>query len=359
MRVARRGVLAAGAAALLTAPGRAAPFVPARDPQVVAFAPSGTLVATGCSGLSDGSFPPRPHPDVRKCAVVAVWDVATRKRVYRWDTFGDFTKLAFSPDGRLLAACRLFRMEDGVALDEVRVWDLTTGRVRQVMDRCHAFDFSPDARQIVVLSRSRCVIYDTAEWGKQRELEALGGALSATFAADGLSLVGVVADQESFRLRTCSLAGDEPAKQGLLLKEPFYTIAVAANGSWLGTGHDGGNVVLWNATTLDVVSRLQTGVRGLAHPFFSPDGALVAGGCQETGDVVIWSVSNRQETARYTFEKGSFKTQLARSNHESIRPERDPGRFCFSPDGEAFLAGCYGGILRRVSNGAEMARFGE
>ncbi len=45
----------------------------------VAFAPGGTLVATGCSGMTDSTFPPRPHPDVRKCGVVAVWDVAIRQ----------------------------------------------------------------------------------------------------------------------------------------------------------------------------------------------------------------------------------------------------------------------------------------
>ncbi len=82
-------------------------------------------------------------------------------------------------------------------------------------------------------------------------------------------------------------------------------MAVAADGSLLATGHDGGNVVLWDAPTLDVRSRLQTGVRGLAHPFFSPDAKLLAAGCQENGDVVIWNLADRQEVARYTFEKGA------------------------------------------------------
>src|SRR3954451_3763094 len=106
----RQFVVAGGAmaGAALTTPTWAAPFVPARDPQVVAFAPGGTMIATGCSGQSDGSFPPRPHPDVRKCGIIAVWDIPTRRRLFRWETFGDFTKLAFSPDGRLLAAGRLF-----------------------------------------------------------------------------------------------------------------------------------------------------------------------------------------------------------------------------------------------------------
>src|SRR5438477_815305 len=157
MQLDRRQFVAASAALMAVRLSRAAPFVPPRDPQVVAFAPGGTMVATGCSGLSDGNFPPRPHPDVRKSAVVAVWDIATRKRLFRWETFGDFTKLAFSPDGTLLAACRLFAANDGIELDEVRIWDVTSGRLVKTLDRCHAFDFSPDSRQIAVLSRSKCV----------------------------------------------------------------------------------------------------------------------------------------------------------------------------------------------------------
>jgi WD40 repeat protein len=145
MAQSRRHFFASAGALALAGRAAAAPFVPARDPQVVAFAPGGTMVATGCSGLSDGTFPPRPHPDVRKCGIVAVWDVATRKRLFRWETYGDFSRLAFSPDGTLVAACRLFDTDDGVELDEVRLWDVTTGRLSRILDRCHAFDFSPDA----------------------------------------------------------------------------------------------------------------------------------------------------------------------------------------------------------------------
>src|SRR2546425_1026046 len=114
MKISRRQFTSLAATLVTARLVSAAPFVPPRDPQGVGFAPGGTIVATGCSGLSDGKFPPRPHPDVRKCGIVAVWDVATRKRLYRWETFGDFTKLVFSPDGALLAVCRLFATDDGV-----------------------------------------------------------------------------------------------------------------------------------------------------------------------------------------------------------------------------------------------------
>src|SRR4051812_29585977 len=183
----RRDFLAAMGAVSLAPRILAAPFVPPRDPQVIAFAPGGTMVATGCSGLSDGKFPPRPHPDVRKCGVVAVWDVATRKRLYRWETFGDFTKLTFSPDGSLLASCRLFATDDGIELNEVRLWDVTSGRLAKALDRCHGFDFSPDSRQLAVLSRSKCIIYDLKDWAKEKQIKPLGESTAVAFTADGLA----------------------------------------------------------------------------------------------------------------------------------------------------------------------------
>ena len=188
------------------------------------------------------------------------------KRLFRWETFGDLTKLAFSPDGTLLAAARLFETDDGLALHEVRVWDVTTGRLVKSLDRCHSFDFSPDGRQLAVLSRSKCVVYDVKDWAKETLVKPLGGAVSVSFAADGLSLVGVVKDDGKYRLRLASMeagqdtVGEAPAPiQSLALDQPFYRVAVAADGTLLATGHDGGNVVVWDATTLDLRSRLQHG----------------------------------------------------------------------------------------------------
>jgi len=353
----RCAAAAAGALAAKVSP--AAPFVPTRDPQVVAFAPGGTLVATGCSGMTDGGFPPRPHPDVRKCGVVAIWDIESRKRLFRWETFGDLTKLAFSPNGTLLAACRLFATGDGLELNEVRVWDVTSGRVTKILDRCHGFDFSSDGRQLAVLSRSRCAVYDVKDWNKERHVEPLSGAAGVAFSADGLSLIGVVTSEGKYRLRLVGLEKGETRVESLALDQPYYRVAVSAEGSLLATGHDGGNVVLWDAAMLEVRSRFQTGVRGLAHPFFSPDAKLLAAGCQENGDVVIWNLADRQEFARHTFAKGSFRPHYSRPPEAVFRPERDPARFCFSLDGNSFLAGCYGGILRATSGGQELARFGE
>lgn len=337
----------------------AAPFVPVRDPQVVAFAPSGKLVATGCSGMSDGSFPPRPHPDVRKCGVVAIWDVESGKRLRRMETFGDLTQLAFSPDGTLLAATRLFATSDGVTLHEVRLWDVATGRVVKSLDRCHAFDFSPDGKRLAVLSRTRCAVYDIGNWSKEHLVKPLGGATSVAFLPSGDRLVAVRAQDGKFNLRSCDVSSGENVVDSLALKAPFYRMAIAKAGDRIATGHADGAIVVWDAATLVPAGQLSLGQAGIAHPFFSADGEHLAAGSQSNGDVVIWDIASQREVRRYTFDKGGFKTFYLRSEGDTIRPEKDPTRFAFSPSGDAFLVGAYGGILRLVEDGRDIQRFGE
>lgn len=337
----------------------AAPFVPVRDPSCVAYAPSGTVVATGCSGQSDGNFPPRPHPDVRKCGVVALWDVATGKRLRRMETFGDLTKIAFSHDGKLVAACRLYASGDGVRLDEVRVWDTTTGRAVQVLDRCHAFDFSPTESKLVVLSRSRCVIYDTETWEKLAPIDSLGGSLTIEYSADGKSLLGSVENQGRYQLRRVALDAVDRTIDSLLLPAPIYQIAIAEAGEQLATGHAPGLVIVWNAKTLEPISKVETLEQGLVQPFFSRDGKLLGIGSQLRGDVQIVRTETGEKLREFTFEKGAFKTTQVRKETEQIRPESDPGRFVFSPDGDAFLVGAYGGIVRLIDSGADIRRFGD
>lgn len=337
----------------------AAPFVPVRDPSVVAYAPSGNVVATGCNGQSDGNFPPRPHPDVRKCGVVALWDVATGKRIRRMETYGDLTKLAFSHDGRFVAACRLYASGDGVRLDEVRIWDVTTGRVAQVLDRCHAFDFSPTDASIVVLSRSRAVVYDLDTWEKQHTFDNLEGALTIEYSADGKSLVTSVEAEDRWQLQKFAIDRPDDVVKGPALPTPMYQIAISPTEALLATGHAPGLVILWNSDSLEPMSKVETLEQGVAHPFFSHDGKLLGIGSQSRGDVQIVRTSGGEKLRQFTFEKGGLKTTSTRRDEELVRPESDPTRFVFSPSGEAFLTGAYGGIVRLIDSGADIRRFGD
>jgi WD40 repeat protein len=342
----------------MATPVESAPFVPQRDAHCVAISPDGRLVAIGYSGQSNGEFPPRPHPNPRKAGVVQIFDAASRKRLRRMESFGDLTRLAFSADGSLLAASRLFAIEDGVELNEVRVWEVASGQPRFVFDRCHAFSFSPTRPEVVVASRKRCVGYDLGTGGKLLQLSPLANALAVAHGSDG-QVLGIVAVDRGFALRVCSMLDASIQAESISLPDPFYSIAMPRMARVLATGHRDGTVLVWDASTLQPASRLRTGGAGRAFPFFSPDGALLAAADQSNSDIVVWDVATGQETARYTFQQGAVRTYGPKSAGRHVRPEEDPARFVFTPDGAAFLGGPYGGILRLVTTGRDIARYGE
>jgi Tol biopolymer transport system component len=245
--------------------GLGAPFVESRNAQCVAFSPDGKLVATGVSGQSNGQFPPRPHPRPRKSGVVVLWDVASGELVHRVETFGDLTKVRFSPDGSKLAYSRLFETDDGVALNEVRVWDVKTGRTLHTFDRCYGFAFAPDGKTIAVLSRSRCNVFDTTDWTKRGEVKPLGKSVSIVFSPDGKQLAGIGREGEAYFIRLCDVAGGRELRKSTGFKKPFYTIVFSPGGQSIASGHAGGNVLVWN--TADVGRRRsEQGRRGDVEP---------------------------------------------------------------------------------------------
>ena len=335
-----------------------APFVPARDAHCVAFSADGSLVATGISGLSNEEFPPRPHPNPRKCGVVQVWDFESGKRLHRFETFGDLTHVAFSSDSAFVAVSRLFSTHDRLRLHEVRVWSVDTGREALVFDRCHAFDFAPQGQAIAVASRRRCVVYDLTTEAKLKQFPGLAGSLSLRYSPDGRTLLGIVTSNEGVKLRASVVANPLDQISSEASAAPFYSSVFAPDGMTVATGHIG-NVMLWDAASLTPLRRLALSRGGMQHPFYSPDGSILGAGNQNNGDVVFWDLLQDRQLARYTFAKGSFHTYHARRPDERIVPETDPARFVFSPDGHSFLAAPHGGILRSVTTGQDTRRFGD
>jgi WD40 repeat protein len=337
----------------------AAPFVPARDAHCVAFSPDGKTIAIGISGQSNSEFPPRPHPSPRKCAVVQLFDLASRKRLRRFETFGDLTQVVFSADGSMLAATRLFATDDGIEMNEVRVWDIATGNVRRVFDRCHAFCFLPSRSEIVVVSRKRCVVFDLMSSTRVRQIPALASAIAIAPVQGGEQLCGIVQTANGFVIQKCDVTTAAMTRTSSPIPDPPYRLAVSADGRELATGHSAGVVLLWDVEAVEPMRRIITGSVGRASPFFSAAGDLLGVADQSNSDVAIWDMRSGQELSRFTFQQGALHTYHSKSLDRPIRPEEDPARFAFSPDGSSFLGGPFGGILRTVTDGAEIARFGD
>ena len=337
----------------------AAPFVPKRDAHCVAFSPDGKLAAIAFSGQSNQQFPPGPHPNPRKCGVVQWFAVASGRRLQRKETFGDITRVAFSPDGRFVAASRLYTTLDGIGLNEVHIWQVATGKTEFIFDRCQAFAFSPTRDEILVTSRRRCVVYQLSDGAKIETIAPLAGALSICCSPNGRVLAAVVETKNEFSVRVVERSARSYPIESPPFSTPFYSVAFSPDGKQLATGHVGGNVFLWDVETLAAVGHLQSGGSGLQHPFYSPDGELLASGDQQNSDVVFWDRQNGREVRRYTFKQGGLHSYHVRSGALAIAPEKSPHRFVFSPDGQAFFSGPYGGIIRLVSTGQDIKRFGD
>lgn len=360
-------------ALLAAAPAFAAPFIPSRDATCVAYSPDGKLVATAISGESSGEAVPKPHPDPRKCGVVFIWNAATGEKLRRMETYGDFTKLEFSPDSKLIAASRVFTPGDDLQLNEVRLWDANTGEVVRTFDRCHAFAFARDGKSIAVLSRSKCVVYGLGGWDKLREIEPLGGAISIAWSHDDSLLIGIMHRDSKTFLRVCDAASGDKRAESVLLVAPFYTLAVSSAGRYVATGHGGGIVAVWDLADVPreallpgeelqpmrPTARFEAELEELVHPFYSPDGSKLACAGQTTGTVVVWEAASGKQLARLLYNQGGFRPFYRRAAEALIRPERDPARFCFTPAGDAILSGCHSSLIRRVADGSDVMKLGD
>ncbi len=242
----------------------------------VAFSPDGSTVASGSvegvilwnvetAERRRGDFGGRRvafSPDGKTLVTatyeeVHVWDLVDDKKVFSKKTPGSITRIAISPDGKLIAS--------GDLASYVRVWDATTGEqkfsYKNSRGQIHAVDFSQDSTLVAANSAG---VFDL----KTGEKVALKGQLATDslprphFLPDGKH---IACEHWDDSVRICDLS---TGQERLILKGhtgPIKALAVSPDGKWLASASQDHTVKVWD------VSSVADAPLKLARPQFDKD----------------------------------------------------------------------------------------
>jgi RNA polymerase sigma factor (sigma-70 family) len=219
--------------------------IPGLDPDQVAFRADAKQMAVGGKAGTN--------------VVVAVVDLSTRKvlKRFEWpkgnDPHASVEDLAFSPDGRRLAAIT-FRQST------VRVWDLTAGKDPVIFRHLEGYSlsFSPDGRTLITGGWDKMIrFWDPADGKLKKEFLAVlpdnvrraGGrddvrVFAVAYSPDGTRIAGAdlggrlwIWDADTMKPRAITETKDIPR---------YNTLAWSPDGLWVATGGAVGKVFVWD-----------------------------------------------------------------------------------------------------------------
>jgi WD40 repeat protein len=192
----------------------------------------------------------------RKGMPFVVWDADTGREVLTLSRSVEVHRMAFSPDGRLLAAAQTDQL--------VHLWDTTTGQARAI--RGHTADVH-----------------------------------SVAFDADGSRLLSSSADRT---LKIWNPREVQDVRPGLHKPLPLLRcMAVSPDGERLALGGTGSGLLFCDAIRGGAIDTLPTGHRSVEAVAYSPDGKQFATGGAE-GTVHIWDAKTKQRLATHSGHKG-------------------------------------------------------
>jgi RNA polymerase sigma factor (sigma-70 family) len=217
---------------------------------------------------------------------VLVWDVATWKgsKTFMAEGLDDSLKVAWSRDGRLLAAAGLTVPSGGGV---IAVWDVKKEKLlwhaQSPVEWTYGLGFSPDGKQLASASTDATIMLWDVTTGKcTKKLEGHGaeGVYSLTFSPDGLLVSGGL--DGTVRLWDLETGKPKRTVKDGYTKRLIVQVAFSPDGRFLATaGHVADNdnsTSLFDTRTWDLrrtFPRQQGGIRALG---FSSDGSTIAVG---------------------------------------------------------------------------------
>jgi WD40 repeat protein len=239
------------------------------------FTNDGTFSRTGYDG-----HPGRISPDGRLIAVglkergVALWDARRLRPVGPplRATAGEVKTLAFSPDGRTLAAVTGTHLTLWDVASRSRLHEIYAGSPSIVL----AVAFSPDGARLATASGDRGLqLWDPAT-GERIDALGSGGASDVSFSADG-GLVAFSPDNDGVEVWDVATGTSIATFAGLSDPDlPDSSVALSPDGRFVAVGGFNRVVRVWDVRTGQLVHELDQGGNGAFTLEFTPDGRTLA-----------------------------------------------------------------------------------
>ncbi len=338
------------------------------------FSPDGTILATGggdvrlweaatgkllrcCEQDDDGEIKSLAFsPDGKTVAAarsnsntLSLWDVASgKKRLAFAGHLAAVWNLAVSPDGTLLASAA-WGQSIHSRRNNVRLWDPATGKeagtVGDDLGSIGGLAFSPDGRLLAAGNEDGTIrIWDRAARKEVRRLTAHKTMVGwVGFSADGKVLASLAFYDRAIGLWDVVTGKKLQQFAGNQLYPNGKEIALAPDGKTIAQGGtDRPSLVLWDIATGKAMKRFGDYGRPVTHIALSPDGRMLASA--GNGGVLLWDAASGK--------------QLRRLQDATI--DQWIGFLVFSPDGRTLAYGGGDGSVVRlweVATGAERCRF--
>jgi len=281
----------------------------------VAFSPDGSQFASGGSGL------------------ILIWDTGSHQPVGEPFKYAgeDFTHVAFSPSGRMLAASTAAY---GAHPSRVFLWDIASHRLFGSPIEGSTFAFSPDSILLAIAQYENLTLYDVRTHrainknftGHTKNISTVAfspdGAVVASGSEDKTIMLWDIKTQRPLN----SLAGHSGTITSLVFDR---------SGPVLFSGDDDGNIIRWDFERAvdiilwdsDDIRPVDTSVKHLnafiSTIFLSPDRHVLSLACQKSraGQVLLINVNNDPPLGR-----------------RIPAPDAGSSNLAFSPDGRVLAS---------------------
>ena len=273
------------------------------------------------------------------------------------DTFGAIETMAFSPDGKLLAAgtvegqIRVWQTKDGRLVsiceghdnwvssiifspdgqvivsdsfdDTVRLWDAKTGRNLKVLSvtpfGSWQVAFNPEGQILATGGNDGSIrLWDVQTWQCLNTLEGHTRRVRAlAFSPNGQILISGSYDQT---IRIWNVETGQTITTLLGHSHEVSSVTFSSDGKTFLSGSGDHTIRLWDVTTMDTVKIFSGHTRQVRSVAFSPDNQIIASASDDR-TVRLWDVNGGQNIKTISDHTNNVKSVI------------------FSPDGQTFASG--------------------